>query len=111
MQEEVGKGGSGKYEDWNSWMEEGRLVGEEVSSGEGEGMGVKDEMGRELVGGGQYEVGGLSIEVGKSSLELGRSSLARSKSCQGSPGMASCYMAWLSLECRDWSGSLSAYKD
>ena len=113
MQEAVGKGGSGKDEDWNSWMEEeGRLVGEEVSSGEGEGMGVKDEVGRELDGGGQYEVGRLSPEVGtRSSLELGRSSLARSKSCQGSPGMASCYMAWLSLECRDWSGSLSAYKD
>ena len=51
MQEAVGKGGSGKDEDWKSWTEEeGRLVGEEVSSGEGEGMGVKDEVGRELDG-------------------------------------------------------------
>ena len=65
-------------------------------------MGVKDEVGREVDGGVQYEAGG-------SSLEVGRSSLARRKSCQGRPELASCYMAWLSLEWREWSGSHSSH--
>ena len=44
MQEAVGKVWSGE-EDWKSSM------GEEVSSGEGEGMGVIEEVGREVDGG------------------------------------------------------------
>ena len=92
-------------------MEEWTHVGEEVGSEEGEGMGVNDEVGREVVGGVQHEEersslelgnGGSSLGVGKQSLKVGagRSSLARSKSCQGSPELASCYMAWLSLDKR-----------
>ena len=92
MQEAVGKVWSGE-EDWKSSM------GEEVSSGEGEGMGVIEEVGREVEGGVQYEAGRFSLEAG-----TGRSSLARRKSCQGSRELASCYMAWLSLEWREWSG-------
>ena len=70
-------------------------------------------MGREVVGWVQHEEGRSSLEVsaGKSSLEVGngrsfldvgngRSSLASSKSFQGRPELASCYMAWLSLEFR-----------
>ena len=107
--------------------EEGSGEGEELSSGEG--VGVKGEVGRKVDTGGQYEGGESSLEVGKSclkevgaslevgrtslkvdksslkvgrsSLKVGRSSLARSKSCQGSPGLASCYMAWLNLEWRE----------
>ena len=74
-------------------MEEWTHVGEEVGSEEGEGMGVNDEVGREVDGGVQHEEGRSSLEVGN-----GRSSLASSKSCQGRPELASCYMAWLNLE-------------
>lgn len=75
-------------------MEEFIQVGEEVGSGDGDGRGVKDEVGREVEGGVQQGEWRSSLEVGN-----GRSSLASSKSCQGRPELASCYMAWLSLEC------------
>ena len=91
MQEAVGKEESGGA-DWQSWMEEGGHVGEE-EVGSGEGMEVEGE-GREFEGGVQGEVGSFSLEVG-------RSSLARINSCQGRPEMASCYMPWLCLECRE----------